>query len=154
MKVHTFALGLLALNAAVALAGGIDRSGQGLGALFEPGNYVEGSFSQVSPSVTGVDVAGGATGNVVSRYPMVSLSAKLQVSPALSVAVVMDQPYGAKLLYANSSRCWVARGWMCRRPPCWDWHAGTLTSSSVCTVACVFSRQMPRCACKVWLTGR
>lgn len=103
MKVHTFALGLLALNTVAALAGGIDRSGQGLGALFEPGNYVEGSLSQVSPSVTGVDVASGATGSVVSGYPMVSLSAKLQVSPALSVAVVMDQPYGAKLQYAYSS---------------------------------------------------
>ncbi len=103
MKVHTFALGLLALNAAAAQAGGIDRSGQGLGVLFEPGNYVEGSFSQVSPNVTGMDVANGATGSVVSRYPMASLSAKLQVSPTLSVALVMDQPYGAKLLYANST---------------------------------------------------
>ena len=42
--------------AGAAQAGGIDRSGQGLGALFENGRYFELSFGSVMPTVDGRDV--------------------------------------------------------------------------------------------------
>lgn len=93
----------LALAAATASAGGIDRSGQGLGPLFEQGNYLELSYSHVVPSVQGVDLAGGPTGDVIGNHGLTSLGAKFDVNAKLSLAAVLDQPYGAKLLYLQSS---------------------------------------------------
>jgi len=93
----------LALAAATASAGGIDRSGQGLGPLFEQGNYLELSYSHVVPRVEGIDLAGGPTGDVVGNHALTSLGAKFDVNDKLSLAAVLDQPYGAKLLYLQSS---------------------------------------------------
>ena len=98
-----WAIALLALASASALAGGVDRSGQGLGALFERGNYVEAGVDRVIPRVEGVDVSGGATGDVVGDYFLGSVSARMEIDPRWSAALVIDQPYGANLLYGQSS---------------------------------------------------
>lgn len=93
----------LASQSSSLLAGGIDRSGQGLGALFEAGNHLEISLAGAAPSVEGIDLAGGATGNVGGDYRMASLSAKFDVDQRLSLAVVLDQTYGADLRYGETS---------------------------------------------------
>lgn len=93
----------LALAATTASAGGIDRSGQGLGALFEKGRYLEVSASQVAPNVKGADLAGGPTGDVTGDYLLASLSAKLNLNERLSLALVADQTYGADILYGQGS---------------------------------------------------
>jgi long-subunit fatty acid transport protein len=84
-------------------AGGIDRSGQGLGVLFEDGARVEMSWAHVAPSVRGVDLLGGKTGDVAGDYALTSLSAKLDVNDRLSLAMVADQTYGADILYGPAS---------------------------------------------------
>lgn len=94
---------LLTAWASTALAGGIDRSGQGLGALFEPGRHLELSIGHAAPSVKGTDLAGGPTGDVVGDHAVASLSAKFDVNRALSLAVVLEQTYGADLVYGRSS---------------------------------------------------
>lgn len=55
----------LMLTTTAATAGGIDRSGQSIGAIFEDGKYVELSYGYVTPSVSG-SILGGAvnSGNV------------------------------------------------------------------------------------------
>lgn len=106
MKASLMAASVLALCAGTAQAGGIDRSGQGLGALFESGRYLELSFGSVKPSVTGNDVAafgGGATGSVADRYTQLALSYKYDINDRLSFALNIDQPFGADILYAPTS---------------------------------------------------
>lgn len=106
MKYSLMAASALALAAGTAQAGGIDRSGQGLGALFETGRYLELSFGSVSPSVTGNDVAGfggGATGNVAADYTQLGLSYKYDINDKLSFAINIDQPFGADVEYAATS---------------------------------------------------
>jgi long-subunit fatty acid transport protein len=108
MKNHAPAtLRYLILTALIATgtawAGGIDRSTQGLGPLFETGNYLEMSYSHVSPHVKGTDIAGGSTGDTVGKHDLASLSAKFDLNDTLSLGVVLDQPYGAKLHYQPSS---------------------------------------------------
>lgn len=98
--------GALALTTTLAQAGGIDRSGQGIGALFEKGTYAELSFGHVNPSVSGNDVVGfggGATGNVAASYNQVGLAFKMDFNDHFSGAVIMDQPFGADVLYAPTS---------------------------------------------------
>jgi long-subunit fatty acid transport protein len=93
----------LAGLATPAAAGGIDRSGQGLGPLFESGDYLEASYSHVAPHVKGIDLAGGSTGDAVGDHDLANLAAKFDLNGRLSLAMVLDQPYGAKLHYRSSS---------------------------------------------------
>ena len=63
MKKIGLTIATLGLTAGAALAGGIDRSGQGIGYIFESGRYVELSYGQVTPSVTATP---DAYGNIAS----------------------------------------------------------------------------------------
>lgn len=100
------AVSILAVTAGTALAGGIDRSNQGIGILFETGRLVELSLGQVSPSVSGTDVplfGGRETGNVADDFGQVGLSFKADINDKLSYAVIFDQPFGADVNYGVSS---------------------------------------------------
>ncbi|MGR3749031.1 MULTISPECIES: outer membrane protein transport protein [unclassified Paracoccus (in: a-proteobacteria)] len=92
-------MAVLLMGTAPALAGGIERAPQSLTALFEEGNYAELSFGGVDPTVEGTDVAGFATGDVAQGYGFVGLSYKHQFNENLSAAFILEQPFGADLLY-------------------------------------------------------
>ncbi len=103
------AAGLAALIAGSALAGGVDRSGQPIGALFEPGNYVEFSFSSVNATVSGTQllpapgVAGSSSGDMVNSAGYAGMALKFAVSDALDVALIYDEPYGASVTYPTGT---------------------------------------------------
>ncbi|MBT9245181.1 outer membrane protein transport protein [Gemmobacter fulvus] len=109
MKQLTALCGVLAAMAGTAQAGGIDRSGQPIGILFEKGNYVELSYGRINPSVSGVDraigpiPAGSPSGEVAGDHNLPGLALKYQFSDQLSAAVIYDQAYGADILYAPTS---------------------------------------------------
>lgn len=97
---------VLAVSASGALAGGIDRSGQGNSIIFENGNYVELSFGSVIPSVSGNDLAifgGGASGDVAASYVQLSLGVKVDLNENMSLSLIVDQPFGADVEYAATS---------------------------------------------------
>lgn len=103
MKKIATTLGAVALTATTAHAGGIDRSGQNIGVLFEKGRLVELSFGRISPNVSGVDVTTRPTGNVAIDYTQIGLSYKYDINPQTSFALIIDQPFGAKVSYAPTS---------------------------------------------------
>jgi long-chain fatty acid transport protein len=103
MKVWVTGASVLAITAGMAVAGGIDRSGQNIGILFEPGRVVELSFGAINPSVDGTDVLGAPTGNVAGNFSQVALSYKYDINEKLSFALILDQPFGADLEYAATS---------------------------------------------------
>lgn len=94
------------LCSTAAFAGGLDRSGQSVGALFEDGNMVELSYGMVMPSVSGTfthPVFGGfESGNVGSDYSQLSLSLKMDVNEQISFAFIVDQPFGANVDYGDA----------------------------------------------------
>ncbi|WP_017998547.1 outer membrane protein transport protein [Paracoccus sp. N5] len=96
-------IGALLASAAPVLAGGIERAPQSLAPLFENGNYVELSFGGVNPSVKGTDVAGVATGDVAQGYGFFGLAYKHQFTPNLSGAIIVEQPFGADILYPGAN---------------------------------------------------
>lgn len=96
MKHYLTALGALALSTGLAQAGGFDRSGQGIGFIFEKGNYAELSFGHVTPDVR---TAPDAFGNVAAAYNTASLAFKMDIGEKLSLGMMIDQPYGAKIDY-------------------------------------------------------
>ncbi|QEE35620.1 transporter [Octadecabacter sp. SW4] len=96
-KFMTAGAALLATTT-MATAGGIDRSGQPITAIFEDGDYVELTFGMVSPSISGT-AFGQASGNIGVDYTQIGFALKTDLSDALSLAVILDQPFGASVSY-------------------------------------------------------
>lgn len=103
MKNVMMTASIIAMGASGAYAGGIDRSGQSIGALFEKGNYVELSFGSVSPSVEGRDIAGRPTLDVARDYLTFGFAYKADINDQLSYAVILDQPFGANVDYPTAA---------------------------------------------------
>lgn len=109
----------LALSAAAAQAGGVDRSGQSMGVLFEQGTYGEFSFGSVSPNVSGTQVvtfpaalggsmAGSGSDNMTERYLQIGAALKHDYGDRLSVALILDQPFGAHVDYDTGTGYFAA----------------------------------------------
>ena len=103
MKHIITGIGALLVSAAPVLAGGIERAPQSLAPLFEKGNYAEISFGGVDPKVRGRDVAGFSTGDVAQGYGFVGFAYKHQFNENLSAALIVEQPFGADVLYPAST---------------------------------------------------
>lgn len=102
MKHLAITAGAISLIAGAAHAGGLDRSGQSISAIFEKGNYAELSFGTVSPKVSGTDTAAfgsNATGNVANSYTQLGGAYKQDFGSKLSFALIFDQPFGADVNY-------------------------------------------------------
>ena len=119
MKKIVTMLGVAALTATAAQAGGIDRSGQSVGILFEKGNYAEFSFGRVSPNVSGIGAGtapslttptpGQESGNMTDNYNQVGGGLKYQINDNLSAALIVDLPFGANVSYPAATT-YFARG--------------------------------------------
>jgi long-subunit fatty acid transport protein len=90
-----------ALSTTTALAGGLDRSGQSIGFIFETGNVVELSYGSVSPSVSGSFMT-LPSGDIAPTYGIAALSMKSDLSDKLSLGLLMDEPYGAHVSYETA----------------------------------------------------
>jgi long-chain fatty acid transport protein len=99
-----FMLATTAIVAATgAYAGGIDRSGQGIGFMFETGTYAELSFGVVSPSVSNTPPAPPLeAGDVSPTYRTFGAAYKRDLTDSLSIGVQIDEPYGAHVQYPTS----------------------------------------------------
>ena len=108
MKRFMTAGAALLMTTSIAAAGGLDRSGQSIGAIFEDGDYAELSFGSISPNVSGVGFSSGfapgtTTGNVTPDYTQLGLAYKSQLTDEFSLAIIYDQPFGAQVDYDTGS---------------------------------------------------
>ncbi len=109
MKQYLSSVGVFALCAGSAMAGGIDRSGQSIAAIFEKGSYVELSFGAIAPNVSGVTTAfapGGAgrvSGDMTSDYSQLGAAVKMNIKDGLDLGLFFDQPFGADVDYPTGS---------------------------------------------------
>jgi long-chain fatty acid transport protein len=103
MKAFAYAVGALTVSASAVTAGGVDRSGQSIGILFEQGNYVELSYGVINPNVSGKDNTSAATasGSVADEHNLPGVALKYEISDRLSAALIYDQAYGADIEYPN-----------------------------------------------------
>ncbi|WP_417272657.1 OmpP1/FadL family transporter [Celeribacter halophilus] len=102
MKNTTLLAASLAVGATGAYAGGMDRSGMSISPLFEDGTYVELSFGSVSPDVSGT-FFGASSGDMTPSYTQLSGAYKRDLSDQLSMALIIDQPYGADIDYPDGT---------------------------------------------------
>ena len=104
MKKFLLATSAMLVGAISAQAGGLDRSGQPTGIIYEDGNVIEFSFGFADPSVDGTDIATtAAIGNVADSFLTVGAGIKYQFSDTLSFAFIIDEPYGSDVTYPGSN---------------------------------------------------
>lgn len=98
MKRLAITAGAISLIAGAAHAGGVDRSGQSVRALFEKGGasgaYAEFSFGTVNPTANG-----NAGGDPLEAYSQLGFAVKQDMGDAFSFALIADQPFGASVQY-------------------------------------------------------
>ena len=111
MRHISLGLAALSLTAGAAVAGGIERSPQSVGLLFEPGKVVQLGFGSLSPSLTGT-VAGGTigSGDMAPGYTSLSLGAKMAINDRIDIAVIYDQSLGADVDYTGADALYPLRG--------------------------------------------
>jgi long-chain fatty acid transport protein len=98
--------GLVAVIGTSASAGGVDRSGQSILAIFEKGDYAELSFGAIQPSVSGIAVpvlGGFSSGDMADDYFSVGTAVKTQLRNGLDLALILDQPFGANVVYPSGT---------------------------------------------------
>ena len=90
------------------LAGALDRTGQPIDPLFEPGGYAELSFGRAYPDVSGRQVArvgpfppGVESGDLAETFSTLAFAIKRDFTDRLSGAFIYDRPYGADVEYPN-----------------------------------------------------
>ncbi|MEM8849902.1 MAG: outer membrane protein transport protein [Pseudomonadota bacterium] len=101
MTRFTLAVVAIIAGTATAHAGALDRSSQDIDIIFEEGNYLELNAGYVAPDISGSDFLGTGTssGDVGDNYFQGSIAYKHQVTDRLSLALIIDQPYGADIEY-------------------------------------------------------
>jgi long-chain fatty acid transport protein len=113
MKKITTAGAILLMTTSTATAGGLDRSGQGIGVIFEDGDYAELSFGSVSPNLSGGNSplsGANPTGDIAPTYSQLGMAYKTQINDNISMALIYDQPFGADVDYATAGYILVTSG--------------------------------------------
>ena len=109
LKTLTTAMILATVPMTGAFAAAMDRSGQSIAAILQPGNYFEAGISVLDPSVSGTTAntpltlgpgANQATGDMASDYYFPSAALKFQVTDNFSFGLLYDQPFGAEAEYS------------------------------------------------------
>ena len=97
---------ILLMSSSIAMAGGLDRSGQSISAIFADGDYAELTFGSVVPNVSGTGPGAGFVGtspseNITPSYTQLGMSLKSQLDEKFSLALIYDQPFGADVDYSS-----------------------------------------------------
>jgi long-chain fatty acid transport protein len=97
---------LTALTVTHAYAGGIERSSQSVGILFEKGTYAELSMGRVAPDVSGEHsaavqppLAAASSGDMTGDYTTTSFGFKTALNDTIDLALIVDSPVGADVSY-------------------------------------------------------
>ncbi|MEM8842865.1 MAG: hypothetical protein AAGD47_13925 [Pseudomonadota bacterium] len=93
-------------SASLVQAGGLDRTGQAIGPLFEEGgatgSYVELSFGSIYPDVSGTALGTGS-GDIADSYVRPGFAFKTEFGDNWSVALIYDRPYEADITYPRGT---------------------------------------------------
>ncbi|MFV0358889.1 OmpP1/FadL family transporter [Tropicimonas sp.] len=113
MKRLVASVSLIATAATGALAGGLDRTGQPIQPLFEPGGanggYLELAFGRTWPSVDGSGVgiapflSGGSSYDIGNAFNSIGAAYKVDLNDQWSLALIYEQPYGADVDYGGNA---------------------------------------------------
>ncbi|SDY02496.1 outer membrane protein transport protein [Citreimonas salinaria] len=100
MKKTLTGAAIAALAATGAQAGGLDRSGQSVSAIFDEAGTAKLNFGYVIPSITGEDIgSGGGDYDVGEAYIQPGITYTNALKGGFNYAIILDKPYGADVSY-------------------------------------------------------
>lgn len=109
MKTRLMTVAALLASTVSAHAVGLDRSGQSITPLFADGNQIQLSFGFSDPTIEGttgtvvpVPFPGAPIDNVAQTFLTWAGSIKYDVNEKFSIALIVDEPYGADTFYVES----------------------------------------------------
>ncbi|WP_089605701.1 OmpP1/FadL family transporter [Acinetobacter piscicola] len=94
---------MLSIFAGDTYAAGLERSSQQIDALFESGTYAEISYTHLGPDVSGKDISGNHVSDMAEDFQTVGYAVKTDLSPSLRLALIFDEPYGAKVKFKGEN---------------------------------------------------
>jgi long-subunit fatty acid transport protein len=107
MKKYLTSASALCLAAGAAHSGALDRTGQPVDALFEPGRYLELSFGSVSPEITGESVSvlpnGTGSGDISPSSLNFGAAYKADINDTWSYALIFEEPFKAEVDYPDGT---------------------------------------------------
>lgn len=83
-----------------AQAGGLDRTGQDLGPLFEKGHHLSTETYTVQPRVRGTDALGKSTGQVADDYSQWGFAYRRDLNSRSSLLIMVSKPFGLDIAYS------------------------------------------------------
>lgn len=99
-----------AFSSSIALAAGLDRSGQSINAFLQEGNYAEVGYAALNPTVKGQNNNGNKIGDMADNYSFINAAVKIQANDQISFGLLYDQPFGADSTYGIDSGTFDAKG--------------------------------------------
>ena len=109
-SVRNASLALLATTA-IAHAGGVERSSQSVGVLFEEGTYAELSFSFVDPTVDGIWSNGSVdTGDMAASYVNYAARYRQDITDQISFGLILENHIGANTDYPTGTNYFGVQG--------------------------------------------
>ncbi|TCB36735.1 aromatic hydrocarbon degradation protein [Acinetobacter sp. ANC 4910] len=102
-KKKYLSVAILSVFAGQTFAAGLERSPQQIDALFESGTYAEMSYAHISPDVQGTDASGNHVSDFAEDFQTMGYAVKTDLSPSLRLAVIYDEPYGAKVKFEGEN---------------------------------------------------
>jgi long-chain fatty acid transport protein len=99
MKTLAMSVSALALSASMSMGAGLDRSGQSVSSIYSADGTVGLSYATINPSVTGVGTIAATEYDVGKSYTMTTFTYTNEISDGLTLGLIVDQPYGASVLY-------------------------------------------------------
>jgi long-chain fatty acid transport protein len=112
MRHVVWGVALATASASSVAALGLDRSGQDISAIFEPGGYAELSYGFTMPSLSGEDLLSNSIDDVGVDFGQTSLGFKMDLGTALSFGLIIDEPFGANVEYGGDPASTLLGGTM------------------------------------------
>ena len=101
MKHVASALVLLSASATAAGALGLDRSGQDISAIFEPGGFAKLSYGFTRQDLSGYDISGDPMTDAADDFSEADLAVKTDLGGSFSLGLIIDEPYGSDIAYGG-----------------------------------------------------
>lgn len=102
-KKKALVIAILSMTAGQTFAAGLERSPQQIDALFEKGTYAEVSYTHIDPDVQGTDTSGNHISDMAEDFRTVGYAVKTDLTPSLRLALIFDEPFGAKVKFEGDN---------------------------------------------------
>lgn len=98
-KLRSLTLAVATFSAMTAHSAGLDRSGQDITAFLQDGDYADIIYTHIDADIKGKDTANREVKDIAPSYDFFRYNVKTDVNDRISVGVLYDEPFGAKVQY-------------------------------------------------------